>query len=117
MLSVCSTRPGARGGEVELEVAGRVPGERRHPAVLADAEVVEHAAEPAGALGPVAVGGRARCPSAVAVTISLSGTELLGPPEEVRQREREVLHQTLHRVPLALVPSIVARTVMPDSGP
>ena len=47
--------PGARRGEVQLEVAGRVPRERRHAAVGGDAEVVEHAAEPAGPRRPVAV--------------------------------------------------------------
>ena len=57
MFSVCSTRPVHGMREVQLEVAGGVPGEGGHPAVLADAEVVEHAAEPAGALGPLAVGG------------------------------------------------------------
>ena len=44
--------PGARRGEVQLEVAGGVPGERGHPAVGGDAERVEHAAEAAGARRP-----------------------------------------------------------------
>ena len=48
--------PGARRGEVQLEVAGGVPAERGHPAVGGDAEGVEHAAEAAGAVGPLAVG-------------------------------------------------------------
>ena len=63
--------PGARRGEVQLEVAGGVPRERRHPAVIGDAERVEHAAEAPGAVGPVAVGDRARGRPAVAVTTSL----------------------------------------------
>ena len=56
MLSVCSTRPLHGRGEVQLEVAGRVPGEGGHPAVVGDAEIVEHAAQPAGAVGPLPVG-------------------------------------------------------------
>ena len=85
----------AGGGEVELEVTGRVPGEGGHPAALADAEHVEHAAEPPGAVGPlpvgdaVATGGRGRHDALV-------GEQLLGAMEEVDQRERLVLHQALH---------------------
>ena len=94
---------GARDGEVELEVAGRVPGEGGHPAVVADAEVVEHAAEPAGALGPVAVGGALDAGGGGGDEL-LVEEQRLGPPEEVRQRERYVLHQTLHGlVPLRAV--------------
>ena len=46
----------ARRGEVELEVAGGVPGERADAAVRGDPERVEHGREPARALGPLAVG-------------------------------------------------------------
>src|SRR3712207_9401931 len=48
---------GARGGEVELEVALAVPAERPDPAVLADAQGVEHTAEPPGPLRPLRVRG------------------------------------------------------------
>ena len=90
---------GAGRREVQLEVAGGVPGEGGHPAVGRDAEVVEHAAQAAGPRRPT----RRRCarstPSAVAVTISLSREQALGPVEEVGQRERTVLHQALHGSP------------------
>jgi hypothetical protein len=46
---------GARRGEVELEVAGRVPRERGHAAVVGDPERVERAGKPAGALRPVRI--------------------------------------------------------------
>ena len=92
--------PGARRGEVQLEVAGGVPGERRHPAVGGDLQVVEHAAEPARALGPVAVGdplapGRRRRRHRLVREV------LLGPVEQVRDGQRDVLHRALHaaRVP------------------
>ena len=49
--------PGARGGEVELEVAGGVPGEGGNTAVGGDAETVEYTTEFAGARRPLAVGG------------------------------------------------------------
>jgi membrane protein DedA with SNARE-associated domain len=89
----------ARGGEVQLEVVGRVPGERGHAAVGADAQVVEGTAEATGALGPLAVaaaldaGGRRG-------DDALLREQGLGPVEEVRQRERTVLHEALHRFPL-----------------
>ena len=47
---------GARRGEVELQVALGVPAERADPAVGADAEGVEDAAQLAGALRPLRVG-------------------------------------------------------------
>ena len=47
---------GARWGEVELEVARGVPGEGGHPAVLADAQVVEDTAQAPRPLTPLAVG-------------------------------------------------------------
>ena len=71
----------------------------RHPAVGGDAEVVEHAAEPAGALGPVAVG-RALAARGRGRDDLFVGEEPLGPVEEVRERERVVLHQALHDDPL-----------------
>ena len=110
MLSVCSTRPRARRGEVQLEVAGGVPGEGADPPVGGDAEVVEHAAEAAGALGPLAVG-RALDAGGRGGDDLLLGEELLGPVEEVRQRERSVLHQALHGIPLssACVATLPAR--------
>ena len=43
---------GAGRGEVEFQVAGGVPREGGDPALGADAQCVEHAAEPAGPLGP-----------------------------------------------------------------
>ena len=58
-------------------------------------EVVEHAAEPAGALGPRAVGGALEAGGRGGDDL-LVEEQLLGPPEEVRERERDVLHQALH---------------------
>ena len=98
MLSVCSTRPvhgaakySSRWRAVfQAKVATR-PSSR-------DAEVVEHAAEPAGALGPLAVG-RALAAGGGGGDDLLVREQPLGPVEEVRQRERVVLHQTLHGGP------------------
>jgi hypothetical protein len=87
--------PGAGRGEVQLEVASGVPPERRHPPVLGDAQVVEHPTQPPRALGPLAVG-LVLEPSGSGGRDSLLGIQMLGPPEEVRQCERVVLHQTLH---------------------
>ena len=47
---------GAGGGEVQLEVAGRVPRERRDATVGRDPQIVEHTAELAGPYRPVGVG-------------------------------------------------------------
>ena len=64
-------------------------------------EVVEHAAEPAGALGPRAVGGALEAGGRGGDDL-LVEEQPLGPLEEVRQRERDVLHQALHGgIPLA----------------
>src|SRR5207248_6719611 len=54
---VCSSdlAPRARRGEVELEVARRVPRERGDPTVGGDAEGVERAGQTAGPLRPFAV--------------------------------------------------------------
>ena len=87
--------PGARGGEVQLEVAGRVPGERGHPPVGGDAERVEGAAEAPRALRPVGVGhvlapGRGRRHHALVAEVPLR------PLEQGGDRERHVLHQPLH---------------------
>ena len=60
--------PGARRGEVQLQVAGAVPGERADAGVGGEAERVERAAEPAGALGPLA---RRSCAPPVAVTVTI----------------------------------------------
>src|SRR5690606_15419648 len=75
-----------------------VPRERPHPAVGADTQLVEDAAETPGALGPLAVrdaflprGGDRHDP--------LVEEEALGPRVQVRQRERVVLHEPLHRSP------------------
>ena len=46
---------GARRGEVELQMAGRVPGEGGHPSVITDAQVVQHTAQAAGSFAPLAV--------------------------------------------------------------
>ena len=95
MLRVCSTRPVHGHREVQLEVAGGVPGERADPAVGADAQGVEHAAEPSGPLGPGAVGGALR-PGRGGRDHLLVGVQALGPPEEVRERQGEVLHEATH---------------------
>ena len=88
--------PGARGGEVQLEVAGRVPGERRHAPVGRDAEVVEHPAEPARALGPVAVVRALADPVAGRRDDRLVGEVLLRTFEQMRNDEWNVLHEPLH---------------------
>ena len=85
----------ARNGEVELEVTGRVPCERRDACVGREPECVEDAAQPAGALGPRAVrrslaaGGRGRGDL-------FGGEHPLAPVEQVGQGQRVVLHQALH---------------------
>src|SRR3546814_515079 len=87
--------PGAGGGEVELEVAGRVPRERGDPTVLGDAELVEHATEPVRPVGPGSVVG-ALAPGRCGRHELLVGEERLGAPHEVRQREWCVLHEPVH---------------------
>ena len=85
----------ARGGEVQLEVAGRVPGEGGHPTVGRDAEGVEHAAQLAGPASPLAValalepGGRGR-------HHLLAGEQLLGPVEQVGDGQGAILHEPEH---------------------
>ena len=97
-------------GEVELEVAAGVPRERAHPALIADAERVEQAAEPAGASRPLlvvdpldAVGGGGGH--------ALVEEQPFGPVEEVHQRQRVVLHRALHASP-----SSSPRPVVPVSS-
>ena len=46
---------GAWRGEVELQVASRVPSEGGHPAVITDAQVVQYTAQAAGSFTPLAV--------------------------------------------------------------
>ena len=94
----------ARRGEVELEVAGGVPAEGGDPAVGARCRGRRARRRGGGCARPT----RRRCarsmPAAVAVTISLSGKRRSARCEEVRQRERAVLHQALHRaIPLVCV--------------
>jgi hypothetical protein len=88
---------GARRGEVELQVAGGVPAERGHPAVVADAQRVEHATEPAGALGPLAVG-LAHLARRGDRDDLLVGEEPLSPHVQMRQGQRKVLHEPVHQV-------------------
>ena len=87
---------GAGGGEVQLEVVGRVPPEGADAAVGADAELVEHAAQAPGARRPLAVGAPL-LPGGGDRHDTLVEEQLLRPGVEVRQRQREVLHQALHR--------------------
>ena len=87
--------PGARRGEVQLEVAGGVPPERRHAAVGRDAEVVEDPAEPPGPLGPAAVV-RALQPGPRRGGDLLVGEELLRSSEQMWNDEWNVLHEALH---------------------
>ncbi len=87
--------PRAGRREVELEVTCRVPREGRDPPVVGDAEVVEHSAQPTRALGPGPVRG-ALDPRRRRGDDLLVGEQLLGPAEQVRDRERVVLHQALH---------------------
>ena len=86
---------GTRRGEVQLEVTGGVPRERADATVGGDPEVVEHAAELAGARCPLTVGGAfetgAGCRDDLLVRVVL-----LRPFEDVRDGERNVLHQALH---------------------
>ena len=84
---------GARRGEVQLEVAGGVPGERRHPTVGGDPERVEHAAETAcgSAQSPYVTRSRRRRRAS-----RLVREVLLRPVEEVGDRQRDVLHRALH---------------------
>ena len=90
--------PGAGRREVELEVPGGVPRERRNSTVRRDAEGIEHPGDAMRALGPLAVR------DALDATPrgrhhGLVGEELLGALKEVRDRERMVLHQALHECP------------------
>jgi hypothetical protein len=87
--------PRARRGEVELEVAGGVPGERGHAPVGGDPEIVEHPAELAGAGCPLPYVVRSR-PSPVAGDDALVRVILLSPLEDVGNRQWNVLHQALH---------------------
>ena len=66
-----------------------------HAGVLREPEVVEHAAEPTGALRPLAIGATLT-PHGRGGDDLLVGEQALGPMEEVGQRERGVLHQALH---------------------
>ena len=88
-----ATRAG--GGKVQLEVALRVPGKRGDAAVGRDPEIVEHSPEATGSLGPLAVrdaGTSAR----VRRHHRLVTVVLLGPVEEVDDRQRCVLHESAH---------------------
>jgi hypothetical protein len=87
---------GAGGGEVELEVAAGVPAERRDPAVAADAQGVENPAQPPRPIGPFAVGRRLLATGRDGDD-HLVGEQPLGPRVEVRQRERKILHEPVHR--------------------
>ena len=87
--------PGARRGEVQLHVPGGVPRERADPAVGADAEGVQHAAEPPGAVRPLRVrdprdAGRAVRGDRPAAEV------LLGVPEDRVDRQGEVLRRPAH---------------------
>ena len=108
MFSVCSTRPVHGAAKYSSRWRAVFHANVADPAVGGDAEVVEHAAEPAGALGPLAVGhaldARGRRGDDLLV-----GEQLLGPVEEVRERERVVLHQALHE----RSPEALERTVDP----
>ena len=88
--------PSAAGwGEVELEVACGVPGERGDPPVFGDAEVVERTTEPSGALAPLTVG-EPLPPCRRGGHDLLSGMDLRGTVEQVDQRQRGVHHQAVH---------------------
>ena len=63
----------ARGGEVQLEMTGGVPGEGADPAVGRDAQQIEHRDRPGGCARPRLRRWCVRFPVGVAVTISLRG--------------------------------------------
>ena len=86
---------GARRREVQLEVAGGVPRERADAPVGGDSQVVEDATELAGAGGPFAVVHPLE-PGTGGGDDLLVRVVLLGPLEDVRNREWNVLHQALH---------------------
>ena len=85
----------ARNGEVELEVTGRVPRERRDARIGREPQRVEDAPEPAGALGPLAIG-RALAAGGGRRDDLLVGEQPLASMEQVGQGKRVVLHQALH---------------------
>ena len=101
---------GARRGEVELEVAGRVPPERGHSPVGTDAEIVEHSAESAGALGPGAVV-RAFQAAAGHGGDALVREVLLGASEQMWDGEWNVLHEALHAPEGSAAGAVTADTV------
>ena len=82
------------------------------PAVGRQAEVVEHAAEAPGPVGPLPVCLRSR-PVAVAVTTSFLRKTRLRPVEEVREHQRVVLHQALHVPSISLLVA-ARRSVIPS---
>ena len=111
MLSVCSTRRGARRGEVQLHVAAEFHANmptRPRP----NPQIVEHAAEPAGALGPLAVrrplGARWAWPIR-----SACPEQPLRALEGMHERERVGLHQALHGSPSLGPASLSPRPVTP----
>jgi hypothetical protein len=72
--------PGAGRREVQLQMARVVPGEGRDPAVGRNAEGVQHGAEPAGAVGPLAVGDALDA-------LRPGGRQALGGPQRLRSAE------------------------------
>jgi hypothetical protein len=93
---------GARGGPVEREVVGGVPGERADPGVGGHVERVQHATDPAGAVGPLRDRG-AHAAGDGAPDQFLVAVQPLEPVEDGGQGERVVLHQTSHGGLLAVV--------------
>ena len=87
---------GAWRGEVELQVAGGVPREGGHPTVLADAQVVQDAAESAGPLTPFGVADPF-APGRGGGHHLLVGEQAGGAVEDVDQRQRCVHHQAIHQ--------------------
>jgi hypothetical protein len=86
---------GAGCGEVQLQVAGGVPGERGHPAVGADAEGVQHPAQPARPLGPLRVR-RAGHAAGVVGDDRRVAVVLFHVPEDRVDGQGTVLHQAAH---------------------
>ena len=86
-------RAHARHGEVELEMAVVVPGQRGHPVAGLDAEAGERVAETPHAGDEIAVG-VAMCARGLFGHDLLGRVQPLHPPDDVVHRQRKVLNQT-----------------------
>ena len=81
-----------RDREVELEVLRLVPQQRRHRVARPDAEAGQRGGEPAGARGALSEGCPADRPVRTAEDDLALGAQSLHPLDDVRHRERIVVH-------------------------